>query len=447
MLPALYRALTAAAAPFVLLYLKRRQRQGKEDRARLGERLGIASRPRPQRPLVWVHTASVGEATSVLALIERVLEQQPGLELLITTGTVAAAHLIETRLPRGARQQFVPVDLPRAVNRFLDHWRPDLAVWVESELWPNLVLATHRRGIPMVLVNARLSARSHARWRAWPGLSRPLLSAFALCLAQDEVQATRFRQLGAARVASVGDLKAAAEQLPADPAALDALRRQIGRRPLWLAASTHRGEEEQVADAHHQIARDHPGLLTIIAPRHPVRGAALAQRLQSRGLRVARRAEGEAIAREVDVYLADTLGELGLFYRLCDIAFIGGSLVDKGGHNLFEAARLDCAVLHGPHIDNCAAMARVLAAADAAERVTDGDSLARAVALLLADPKSRAARAAAGRDAAALGLDTLAAVLQRLAPWLDALAPVAAGGVVPGHRRRPRAASRANARP
>jgi 3-deoxy-D-manno-octulosonic-acid transferase len=433
--PTLYRTLTAAAAPLVALYLNERCRRGKEDRERLAERFGIASASRPPPPLVWVHAASVGEASSVLALIERILAERSTVELLITTGTVAAARLVLTRLPPRARHQFVPVDLPRAVERFLDHWRPDLAIWVESELWPNLVLATHRRGIPMLLANARLSARSLARWRVLPGLVRPVLEAFALCLAQDEVQAERFRRLGARAVACVGDLKAAAAPLPADPAALAALRHEIGARPIWLAASTHAGEEEITAAAHRRIAQDHPGLLTILAPRHPVRGPAIEEKLRARGLRVARRGAGEAITRDTDIYLVDTLGELGLFYRLSGIALIGGSLGRKGGHNPFEAARLDCAVLHGPDMANCAAMAGALDAAGAALTIGDAASLADAVSRLIADPAERTARAqAAARIAAASG-GALDAVLDRFTPWLDALAPISSATIATPPRR------------
>jgi 3-deoxy-D-manno-octulosonic-acid transferase len=422
--PALYRSLTGGAAPLVRLYLNARCRRGKEDRLRLAERFGIAAAARPPGPLVWLHAASVGEASSVLALIERILAERPAIEILMTTGTVAAARLLEGRLPERARHQFVPVDEPRAVESFLDHWRPDLAIWVESELWPNLVLATHRRGTPLLLVNARLSARSLSRWRALPGLVRPVLEAFALTLAQDEAQAERFRRLGAHPVASVGDLKAAAAPLAADPAALAALRRQIGARPVWLAASTHPGEEEIVAAAHVRIALGLPGLLTIVAPRHPVRGPAIANMLSARLLRVARRAAGEQIACDTGIYLADTLGELGLFFRLAGIAFIGGSLAGKGGHNPFEAARLDCAILHGPDMTNCAAMAGALDEAGAALTIEDAESLADAVSRLIADPAERARRAAtAGRIAAASG-GVLDAVLDRLAPWLDALAPV-----------------------
>ncbi len=441
-LPALYRSLTAAAAPVVALYLNARCRRGKEDKERLDERFGIASASRPPPPLVWVHAASVGEASSVLALIERILAERPAIEVLMTTGTVAAARLVQTRLPQRARHQFVPVDLPRAVERFLDHWHPDLAIWVESELWPNLVLATRRRGTPMLLANARLSARSLARWRVLPGLVRPVLEAFALCLAQDAAQAERFRRLGACPVASVGDLKAAAAPLAADPAALEALRHQIGARPVWLAASTHQGEEEIAAAAHLRIARDHPGLLTIVAPRHPVRGPAIAEMLRARGLRVARRGVGEPIGGDTDIYLADTLGELGLFFRLAGIALIGGSLVRKGGHNPFEAARLDCAVLHGPDMANCAAMAGALDAAGAALTVGDAASLADAVALLLGDPVERARRAEAGGRIAAASSGALDAVLHRFAPWLDALAPAAIAEMTAAPLR-----ARADARP
>lgn len=427
-LPELYRGLTAAAAPLVVIYLNARRRRGKEDDARFPERLGIAGMRRPDGPLVWVHAASIGEATSVLALIERMLEERPGLQILLTTGTVAAARLLEPRLPAGARHQFVPADLPAAVARFLDHWRPDLALWVESELWPNLVLMTRRRDIPMLLLNARLSARSHARWRTWAGLARPMLASFSLCLAQDNLQGARFRELGATRVASVGDLKSAAKTLPADAAVLGELRERIRGRPLWLAASTHPGEDEIAMAAHRRLAADRPGLLTIIAPRHPVRGDDIAALADARRLRLARRSRGEPIGEDTEIYLADTFGELGLFYSLADIAFVGGSLVDKGGHNPFEAARLRCAVLLGPHTANCAAMAEALSEAGAAEIVVDADALAAAVSRLLDDEALRGKRAKRAARVAADGLGTLDAVLEQLAPWLDPLAARPAAG-------------------
>jgi 3-deoxy-D-manno-octulosonic-acid transferase len=424
MFPRLYRAATWPLAPLAIVYLERRRKRGKEDARRFRERRGVPGAVRPQAPLLWIHAASVGEATAVLALIERLLQVRPALEILVTTGTVTSAHLLENRLPPRARHQFVPVDLPQWVARFLDHWRPDLALWVESELWPNLILATHARGVPLILINGRLSAGSYARWQKWPGLIGPILGAFSLCLAQDEEQSQRFRRLGAREVGTVGDLKAAAAALPVDRSQLTGLSRQIKTRPLWLAASTHAGEEEIAAHVHGQVAANHPGLLTIIVPRHPARGDAIYAMLITRGLRVARRRGGEPITDQTDVYLADTMGELGLFYSLTGIAFVGGSLVAKGGHNPFEAARLDCAVLHGPNIDNCAGMAAELAAAGAAETVSDADGLARAVSALLSDRRLRAERAAAGKRVAAAGSDVLDAVLMRLAPWLDRLAPL-----------------------
>jgi 3-deoxy-D-manno-octulosonic-acid transferase len=334
----------------------------------------------------------------------------------------------------------VPLDLPLWVARFLDHWQPDLAIWVESELWPNLVLRTRARGVPMVLVNGRLSARSYRRWLMWPGLIGPMLGTFARCLAQDGDQALRLRRLGAQRVESVGDLKAAAAALPVDRAELERLRQEIGTRPRWLAASTHAGEEALAAAVHRRLVAKHIGLLTIIAPRHPSRGTAIAAMLAGLGLRVGRRSAGGAVTAEVDVYLADTMGELGLFYRLAGIAFVGGSLSGRGGHNPLEPARLGCAVLHGPDMTNCAGMAAALAAAGAAEVVTDEAELARAVSALLSRPRLLAERSAAGTRAAAAGCGVLDAVEARLLPWLDRLAPAgiaAAAGAVCGPLRLP----------
>jgi 3-deoxy-D-manno-octulosonic-acid transferase len=291
-------------------------------------------------------------------------------------------------------------------------------------LWPNLVFAAHARNIPILLVNARLSARSYRRWRRWPGLVGPILSAFDLCLAQDQKQAERFRSLGARQVAAGGDLKAAAPVLPFDRSELSHLRDAIGSRPTWLAASTHTGEEKVAAQVHRDLAARHPGLLTIIVPRHPARGDAIGVMLAEHGLRIARRSHGDPVIRDTQVYLADTMGELGLFYRLAAIAFVGGSLTPKGGHNPFEAARLGCAVLHGPDMSNCAAMAAALAAAGAAETVNDAAALAQSVSALLADRRLRAERAAAAARVAAAGLGVIDAVLERLAPWLDRVAPV-----------------------
>jgi 3-deoxy-D-manno-octulosonic-acid transferase len=269
-----------------------------------------------------------------------------------------------------------------------------------------------------------LSERSYRRWQWWPGLIGPILGAFNLCLAQDEDQAAHFRLLGARQVGTVGNLKAAAVALPFDRSDLLQLRGWIGSRPVWLAASTHAGEDQIAARAHRHLVAEHPGLLTIIVPRHPARGDTIRAMLATEGLRIACRKRHEPVTGETDIYLADTMGELGLFYRLAGIAFIGGSLVAKGGHNPFEAARLDCAVLHGPDMSNCAGMAAALAAGGAAETVTGAEALAQAVSALLVDSTLRVERAAAGARVAAAGLGILDTVLERLAPWLDRLAPV-----------------------
>lgn len=418
---ALYRAVTAAGGPLIRGYLDRRRRAGKEDPERYRERLGEPSRPRPHGPLVWIHAASVGESLSILPLVERLRAERPPLNLLVTTGTVASARLIAGRLAAGAIHQYVPVDRVPWVRRFLDHWRPDLALWVESEFWPNALAELAARRVPAVLLNARISARSFAGWRRAPWLIRRLLATFSLALAQSEDDARRLAALGAANVASPGNLKYAAAPLPADAAALAALRAAVGGRPVWLAASTHPGEEAIVADAADRVRASLPDALAVVAPRHPARGTEIAALLAPHGA-VARRAAGEAIAPETAFYVADTMGELGLFYRLATVAFVGGSLVPHGGQNVLEPARLGAAVVHGPHMANFAAVAHELSAAGGAIAVGDAPSLADTVTRLLTDADERRRRAAAAQ-AIADGKDGLLdAVMARLAPFLDDLA-------------------------
>jgi 3-deoxy-D-manno-octulosonic-acid transferase len=420
----LYRALTTVLGPVVMVYLARRLVSGKEDGVRFAERRGVAGIERPPGPLVWVHAASVGEAVSMLALIDRLLAERPLISVMVTTGTVSSARLLAARLPANrAWHQYIPVDRIAYVRRFLDHWRPDLALWVESELWPNLILETKARDIPLLLINARMSARSFQGWLRWPAIINQVLGAFDLCLAQDVVQAERLRQLGGRRSLCVGNLKSAAGPLPASESELVRFAAQAGGRPLWLAASTHPGEEEAAAAVHCRLKARWPDLLTLLVPRHPARAAAVAAMLKREGLAVARRSLAEPITSATDVYLGDTLGELGLFYRLAGIAFVGGSLVPMGGHNPLEAALLDCAVLHGPDMSNCASIARDLATAGAAVATRDADELAEAVGRLLADPAERARRAAAGLEVAADNRAVLDAVVERISPWLDRLTP------------------------
>ena len=390
MLQSLYRGLTTVAGPAVRLYLDRRRAAGKEDPVRQAERFGAPSRPRPAGRLAWIHAASVGEANSVLVLVTKLLEREPGLTVLMTTGTVTSAELMARRLPERAIHQYVPVDLPGAVDRFLDHWRPDMVLWTESEIWPNLLAAIRARGIPAALVNARMSKRSFARWRYASGLIGPLLSTFQITLAQTEGDGERLRRLGARGVASVGNLKFSAEPPPAPADQIAALEAARGGRPLWLLASSHPGEDEIAASVQESLAPRLPGLLTVVVPRHAHRGAAIADLMRGRGLPVSRRSDGALPGAADAVHVADTMGELGLFYRMAPVVCMGGSFVPHGGQNPVEPAQLGCAVLYGPHMWNFDEITHQLEAAGGALPVADGAALAEAVGRLLADGEARA---------------------------------------------------------
>jgi 3-deoxy-D-manno-octulosonic-acid transferase len=417
----LYRLATALGAPLIFLYLFRRKARGKEDRRRFGERLGHSGRARPAGPLVWAHAASIGESLSMLPLIERLRGERPAVNVLVTTGTVTSAGLLAERLPDGAFHQYVPVDRLRFVRRFLDHWRPDLVLWAESEFWPNLVSEPAARGIPMVLVNGRVSPRSFAGWQRWQRLIAGLLSGFALCLGQTEADAERLRRLGAPRAKCLGNLKCAVAPLPADEHELAGLAETFGDRPRWLAASTHAGEEDIAGHVHRRLKVNFPALLTIIVPRHPERGQEIAEAMRKTGLTVALRSAGDAPTPGTDIYVADTLGELGLFYRLCGIVFMGKSLVPLGGQNPLEAARLDCSLIHGPHMANFEEMVHRLRQAGASEEVADEAALALSVGRLLADDKERARRAAAAKTAAEAEAGVIDAVMMELAPFIESL--------------------------
>ncbi|PWC40688.1 3-deoxy-D-manno-octulosonic acid transferase [Azospirillum sp. TSO22-1] len=418
MLHSLYRGLTYIGGPAVRLYLDRRRAAGKEDPLRGGERLGHAVRPRPAGPLVWVHAASVGEANSVLVLIDRILALTPDATVLLTTGTVTSAALMAHRLPARAIHQYVPVDLPDAVGRFLDHWRPDLVLWIESEIWPNLLAGVRRRGIPAALVNARMSARSFARWRYAPGLVRGLLATFRVVLAQTEGDAERLRALGAAGVACVGNLKFSAEPPPADPAHLAALREACEERPVWLFASSHPGEDAVAAEVHAALTARLPDLLTIVAPRHPHRGPDIAALMQARGLSAARRAEGALPQAGHAVYVADTMGELGLLYRLAPVVCMGGSFIPHGGQNPVEPAQLGCAVVYGPHMWNFAEITHQLEATGGAVAVADPEALRATVARLLTDGEARAAVVTGARRVTEHNRRVVDRALDALAPLL-----------------------------
>ena len=417
---ALYMLLARRGEGVARRKLLARLAEGKEDKARLEERFGHPSLPRPEGPLVWFHAASVGESLALVELMRLMRFERPGLNLLVTSGTVSSARILAKRLPEGAVHQFVPVDLLGPVRRFLDHWQPDLALWTESEFWPALMLETHARGIPMLLVNARISARSARRWRRLKGAARRIVNLFDHVLAQDEDSARRLLGLGLApdKIEVTGSLKEGAPALPCDESERQRLVAALAGRPLWLAASTHAGEEEIVLEAHRIVRQTLPGLLLILAPRHPERGPDLAEMIRAAGCSVRRRTQGALPEPDTDVYLADTLGEMGLWYRLAPVSFIGGSLVEKGGHNPFEPAALGSAILHGPHVENFKDIYARLLERGGSRQVQDAASLARAVQETI-QPDVAAAMATQAWDVSSEGAEVTDRVLHLLLDALD----------------------------
>ncbi|MDD2867981.1 3-deoxy-D-manno-octulosonic acid transferase [Neomegalonema sp.] len=414
-----WRGLGHLGGPAARLWLKRRIRRGKEDPARVGERFGEASLPRPKGPLVWIHAASVGESLTGLILAEALRERNPDLHVLITTVTVTAASMLESRAVPGVLHQYAPLDLPGGARRFLDHWRPDLGVWIESELWPTLILDAAGRGIPLILANARISARSASRWRRFaPGAAESLLGRFGAILAQTPEVSARFVGLGAPprAVSTAGNLKSEAGPPPHDPAELKKMRKALAGRPVWLAASTHAGEEIVMAQAHKRLAEATPDLTLILAPRHPERGEAVAREVEAYG----RRSQGDS-PDQPGIYLADTLGEMGLWMRLAPVAVMGGSFtLPGGGHNPMEPASLGTAVVTGPLTHNAEADYARLTAAGGAMQIASAEKLTFAVSLLLADGAAEAKRmGAAAKEAAMESRGALAATLRAV----ESLAP------------------------
>lgn len=397
-----YRLASRLLGPFTRLLLLERARRGKEERTRIGERRGEATRPRPPGRLVWLHGASVGETLSLLPIVERLTQRD--FSVLMTSGTVTSARLLEWRLPPGAVYQFMPLDVPGYVRRFLDHWRPDLALFAESELWPNVIIEADRRGIPLVQVNARMSERSFRRWQKMPAMIGALLGRFELSLAQSRADADRLARLGAPRVGVAGNLKFDVPPPPADPLRVSGLAGMIGDRPVWVCASTHPGEEDLIVEVHHEVQRRFPNLLTIIAPRHPARGDEIARLVADARLQVGQRSRGLEPDGATDVYVADTIGELGLFYRVAPVVFMGGSLVPHGGQNPIEPGKLGAAILHGPHVHNFTDVYAALDKAGGSLAISDPDHLARTLARLLVDgQRMRAMARAAGETVDALG--------------------------------------------
>ena len=416
-----YRTLLTAARPAAPMLLSMRARQGKEDPTRSGERIGKPGIARPAGPLVWVHAASVGETNAALPLIDEILAGHRNFHVLLTTGTTTSAALAAARLGERAIHQFVPLDVPAYGRRFLDHWQPNLAIFTESDVWPNLILETARRSVPLALINARMSPRSIKRWRRFARRARPVFARFDLALAQNDKIARTLRALGVQTVTTAGNLKIDAPALPVNQSAFVQLKIALGGRPSFVAASTHPGEEQIIAQAHQKLAQTIPGLITIIVPRHPERGGQIEIDLQTSGLAITRRSQHPLPTAATQIFIADTLGELGTFYALTPVAFIGGSLIPRGGQNPIEAIRHGAAVVTGPSYHNFVDAYAALLAANGAREASSATELAVAIGALLTDT------AAAGRQrdnatAALAGMSgAMAKTLAALEPYLSKL--------------------------
>lgn len=396
----LYRAVTKLLAPFAYASVSRKLKRLGVPALRIHEKLGHASQPRPLGPLVWFHAASVGESLSVLTLIKRMGDRLPTTEFLITSGTATSAELIAKRMPARTRHQFAPLDSAGPVGRFFDHWKPDAGIFVESELWPQMLVQGRDAGTRLALLNARLSDKSAKKWQKFPDTARFILDQFAIMLTQNRKTADNLMAMGAdpGRVKSGTNLKSTSEPLPIDDLALAKLQSQLLGRPVWVASSTHPGEEDIVLAAHKSLLKDHPDLCLILIPRHPDRGDAVEELIATMGLTRARRTADQPVTPKIQVYLADTLGETGTWYAASPLVFLGGSLLPIGGHNPFEPAQAGAAVLTGPHFANFAETFDPLIAAGGAVKVKDAKGISDCIAAWLDDETKRAAAQSAARN-------------------------------------------------
>lgn len=411
----LYRAAAQGVSPLFHVLFGLRSRSSKEIPARKGERFGRSDLARPAGSLIWIHAASVGETMSVLPLIDALTGD--GHAVLLTTVTVTASELAEKRLPDGAFHQFVPYDAPVPLNRFLEHWSPDLAMVVESEIWPCLFDEMRGRNVPFVLLNGRLSDGSLRNWSRVPYTSRFIFSCLDLVLAQSPADAERFEKLGCHDVKVPGNLKFDAPEPAVDDEAITVLQAQIGERRIWVAALTHPGEDEIVFDAYKKLRQEFPDLLLVLVPRHPARAQDVIDLAAARDLSLVSRSSQQPVTPETEIFLGDTLGEMGLYYRLSPVTFLGGSFADVGGHNPVEAALTGSALVTGPKVANARAVYKEFWSNGAAVRVQDPTKLANEVGELFRNPEKihrqiETARALveAGRGA----LDKSLALLQPL---------------------------------
>lgn len=410
-------ALTRLAGPVGGAIVGARRRRGKEDPVRSAERLGHPSAGRPDGSLVWVHAVSVGEAMAAMPVVDRLIAE--GMSVLVTTVTTTSAALVGHRLKAGLVHQFAPLDLAGPVDRFLAHWHPDLAVFVESEIWPVAIGRLADHGIPLVVANARLSPRSFQGWQRAASAARAVFRRMSLVLAQTDDDGARFVRLGAPEVVTFGNIKFDASLPDVGVAELDALKDGMGGRPMVLAASTHPGEDEVVLTALLKLKESRPDALLVIVPRHPVRGGDIALLSEAAGLATRRRSTGELPDGTTEVYVADTLGELATFFRLADVVLMGGTFIEGiGGHNLIEPARLGAAVVSGPHFSNWLDIYQAFIEAGGLTIVRSPDEIAGATLDLIEDPALRAKQAAAGERVVAGSAGAVARTIEAIRPLI-----------------------------
>lgn len=415
---ATYKWVGFAFYPGLVLYLAMRQAKGKEDASRKRERFGYASQERPTGPLIWFHAASVGETTAVLPLMREIRAR--GIQVVLTTGTVTSAEVAHKRAPEGIVHQYVPLDIQPAVGRFLDHWKPDLAIIAESEIWPVTIMELGERHIPQILVNGRLSDSSYTLWRRLSSLADELFRNLALVIAQSEDDASKYSMLGALPVLVSGNLKGDNDAPPFNPDDLERYRHLVGNRQTWAAISTFEGEEEMAGRIHLRLKRKN-NLLTIIVPRHPERADDLEKKLCDLGLEVARRSRNDDVTARTDILLGDTIGEMGLYLGLTEIVFVGRSMHAEGGQNPIEPAMLGCAVLSGGNVQNFRDAYQRLAKNGGAKIVRDEDMLAKGVYFLMNNNDVRQKMINAGLDTVQQMRGALAATLKGLAPYINPL--------------------------
>ena len=347
-----YRVLWVVLSPLVDLMFIIRLIKGKEDKKRIPERLGISKVARPNGKLLWLHAASVGESLSILPLIRTLQERQPSLHILVTTGTVTSAELMAKRLPQNVVHQFVPLDFYWSVKNFIRHWQPDLSVFVESELWPELL---HQAPNP-IIINGRMSEKSAARYQKFAPLTGFMFQKIRLILAQSEESYSNFQKVCNSPLENSGNLKFDAPKPPADFEELEALQQQLQNHKLFVCASTHPGEDEVMAAIHQRAKAEVKNLITVIVPRHPHRGKSIQKQLQKAGYTCNLRSAGEPIE---NIYIADTIGELGLWYRLANVVLMGKSLHSGGGQNPFEPLKCGKVTLTGPSMENFTEMMQI----------------------------------------------------------------------------------------